>query len=193
MKLILSTLITFALIFNSENTLKNNSNISDDSESHIAYFEAGENAVFEVGSPFYLDVDKDGNDDFLFQTVTLHEEGKIVTRYMVKGLAQNQVLVADGSAAISEQGETISSNPEFDNLSWSTHHGEILGSSFDGSSVSYNGTWSGDRDQYVGFKLVKENNEYYGYAEVSIDPIAEKARVLDYAINRAAGEQVVVN
>lgn len=190
MKLLLSTLITLALIVNSEKATDNNEAANVD--SYVSYFETGTEANFEVGAPFYLDVDKDGSQDFLFHTVSVHEDGVIRTKYMVKGLGQNQVLAAAGHAAISETGEEIGSSPEFENLEWSDRHGEILEGNFDGVNYTYNGTWSGDRAQYIGFKLVKDNKTHFGYAQVEIDPAAESASVVGYAVNRVPGASVEI-
>ena len=98
MKLLLSTLITFALVVNTEMTEKKTDAELD--ANFVTYIET--NAAFELGAPYYLDVDHDGNNDFLFHTVSSYEEGEIVTRYMVSGLGSNEILVTGKSAAISE-------------------------------------------------------------------------------------------
>ena len=192
MKLLLTTLITFALLVNTEINERINNAEEATANATVSYFETGANANFEVGEPLYLDVDKDGISDFLFHTVSYHEEGSVRTKYMVKGLNNNEVLAASGHAAITEDGETVSSEPAFNNVSWSDTHAEILEGVVDANGQSYNGTWSGDRSQYIGFKLVKEGKEYYGFAEVSIDPVNEKASVPGYAINRAAGQNIQI-
>lgn len=189
MKLLLSTLITFALVVNTEMTEKNSN--AELNENYVTSIKT--NASFELGAPYYLDVDRDGNEDFLFHTVASYEEGEIVTRYMVSGLDNNEVLVAEESVAITEAGEVISDTPAFNNTAWSTQHGEILASTFDGNSISYEGTWSGDRAQYIGYKLVKDGKTFYGYAEVKINPEAEKAEVVGYTVNRVPGEGLTVN
>jgi hypothetical protein len=189
MKLLLTTLITFALLVNTE--INERVNVAEETASTVAHFETA-NANFEVGEPFYLDVDKDGISDFLFHTVSFHQEGSVRTKYMVKGLDNNQVLAASGHAAITEDGETVGSAPAFDNLSWSDSHAEILEGVVDGNGQSYTGTWSGDRSQYIGFKLVKDGKDFYGYAEVTIDPVNEKASVPGYSINRAPGQNIQI-
>ncbi len=188
MKLLLTTLITFALLVNTDNNKRNN---VEEATSTVSYFETA-NANFEVGQPFYMDVDKDGINDFLFHTVSIHEEGVLRTKYMVKGLGNNEVLAASGHAAITEDGETVGSEPEFNNLSWSDSHAQILEGVVDGNDLSYTGTWSGDRSQYIGFKLEKEGKTFYGYAEVTIDPVNEKANVPGYGINRAPGQNIQI-
>jgi hypothetical protein len=190
MKLLLTTLITFALLVNTENNEGNN--IAEEATSTISYFETGANANFEVGEPFYLDVDKDGISDFLFHTVSIYDEGVLRTKYMVRGLNNNEVLAASGHAAITEDGETVGAKPAYNNLSWSDSHAQILESVNDDNGQSYTGTWSGDRSQYIGFKLVKESKTFYGYAEVTIDPVNEKASVPGYGINRAPWQGIQI-
>ena len=189
MKLLLTTLITFALLVNTENNKRND--IAEEATSTVSYFKTA-NANFELGEPFYLDVDKDGISDFLFHTISIFDEGVLRTKYMVKGLGNNEVLAASGHAAITEDGESVGAEPEFSNLSWSDSHAQILEGVVESNERSYTGTWSGDRSQYIGFKLVKDGKSFYGYAEVTIDPVNEKASVPGYGINRAPGQNIQI-
>ena len=188
MKLLFSTLITFALIVNTE---KNTTVKKEDST--IARFVPATEASFGYAAPFYLDIDRDGTNDFVFQTVAVGIEGQVHTKYIVKALQDNEILNVAGSAAISETGETISSDLPRGNVHWSNTHGEIIESVFDGNTQQWNGTWSGDRNQYLGIKLVKNGNAYLGWVRVELNPETEKAFVKEYAINRKANDRIVIN
>lgn len=176
MKLLLTTVLLLSIALGS-----GKDKVEDSTNAVIAHETFESPKTFKFGEYVYLDIDKDGIDDFQFSTVIVNKEGVIHTKYMVNTLGQNQILTADNSASINEEGMSIS---EFGNESWSTKSGEIIEQVEDGTSNHWNGTWSGDRDQYLGIKLVKEGKEYTGWVNVSIDPEKEAAYVHGYAINR---------
>ena len=130
---------------------------------------------------FYLDLDKDGSNDFQVTTVNINNEGSIHTKYLVNTLGENELLTVDGAAAISNEGAAIRA---WGNETWSKDSGEIIEQVFNGSSEKWSGTWSGDRNQYIGIKLVKGEISYDGWVKVSIDPVKETAYVHGYGINR---------
>ena len=95
-----------------------------------------------------------------------------------------------GSAAITEKGENISMDMPRGNVRWSESHGEIIESVYNGESLSWNGTWSGDRAQYLGVQLVKDGKSYLGWVRVELNPETEKAFVKEYAINRTPNADI---
>ena len=186
MKLLLTTLITFALIVNTERATKN-----ETIESTVAHFVPATEASFGYASPYYLDIDQDGRDDFSFQTVSFGENGNVYSRYLIKPMNGNQIMHVEESAAIAEAGEMIAEEVPYGNVQWSDNHAEIIESTYDGSSMNWFGTWSGGRDQYLGIKLVKDGKNYLGWVRIEVSPETEKAYVKEYAINRMAGEALL--
>ncbi len=180
MKLLFSTLITFALIVNTERP----ATVEESAASTIAHFVPATEASFGYASPYYLDIDRDGKNDFVFQTVSVSLEGSVHTKYLIQALQNHQVMDVAGSAAISEAGEAISNDMPRGNVRWTESHGEIIESVYNGESLNWNGTWSGDRAQYLGVKLVKEGKSYLGWVRVELNPETEQAFVKEYAINR---------
>ena len=176
MKLLLTTLLLLSIAVGS------GEDKAEDSTNAVIAHETFESPrAFKFGEYVYLDIDKDGVDDFQFSTVIVNKEGVIHTKYLVNTLGKNQVLAADNVAAMNEEGMKIA---EFGNEAWTSQSGEIIEQVVEGNSSTWTGTWSGDRDQYLGIKLVKEGNEYTGWVNVSIDPAKETAYVHGYAINR---------
>jgi hypothetical protein len=176
MKLLLTTLLLLSIAVGSDDKEAKNS------ESVVIAHEIFESPeAFKFGETFYLDIDKDGKDDFQFTTVNINKEGSIHTKYLVNTLGENELLTVDGAAAISNEGAAIEA---WGNEAWSKDSGEIIEQVFDGSREKWNGTWSGDRDQYIGIKLVKGENAYEGWVNVSIDQEKATAFVHGYGINR---------
>jgi hypothetical protein len=176
MKLILTTLLLLSIAIGADKE-----ETDDSSTAVIAHemFESPE--AFRFGETFYLDIDKDGTSDFQFTTVNINKEGSIHTKYLVNTLGENELLTVDGAVAISNEGAAIQA---WGNEAWSKDSGEIIEQVFDGSSEKWTGTWSGDRDQYIGIKLVKGENSYEGWVNVSINQEKETAFVHGYGINR---------
>jgi len=188
MKLLFSTIVTVALLFSTE---KNE--LIKKEESTIAHFTPATEASFSYASPYYLDIDNDGIKDFSFQTVSYGENGNVKSKYLVHPMNGNQVMHVEQSAAIAEAGEVISDELPRGNVHWSADYAEIIESTFTGEATSWFGTWSGERDQYLGIKLVKDGKTYLGWVRVQVNPQDEKAYVKEYAINRRAGEQLVTS
>jgi len=190
MKLFISTLVALALIIATEIE-----KVSKDAAevNTVAHFVPATEASFGYASPYYLDIDKDGTNDFSFQTVSFGENGTVNTEYLVYPMNDNEVMHVEGSAAITEAGETITGDLKAGNLSWSEEPAEIIESSYDGNTMKWNGTWSGGRDQYLGIKLVKDGRSYLGWVRIEVSPETEKAYITDYAINRSAGQQLVTS
>ena len=188
MKLLFSTIVTTALIFAAEKPIVNE---EPEASSTVAHFTT--EASFGYASPFYLDIDKDGINDFSFQTVSYGDQGNVYTKYLVIPMNKNQVMHVEDMAAITEAGEVISEKLPRGNVHWSGAHAEIIESSYDGASMKWNGTWSGGRGQYLGIQLVKDGKQYLGWVRIEVSPQTEKAYVKEYAINRQAGEQLTAS
>ncbi len=162
------------------------------SEKVINHVELATPAEFGFGHNYYLDVDKDGMSDFLFTTLYVNEEDGIHTKYVVNAIGQNEILSVDNNAAVADAGNPLE---QFGNISWANSPVYILEQVDNGQTREWKGLWSGDRDQYVGIKLVKDGHAYTGWVKVFIDQSDEKAQVEGYAINRvpesviAAGEK----
>ncbi len=185
MKLLLATALLLSIAWGSGEEKKKEIEKSRNVIAHVAYDTP---ATFGFGNNFYLDVDKDGTNDFMFTTVMVSNETDIHTKYLVNALDNNEVLSVEGSAAINEDGMPVA---ELGNVTWSTNASEIIEQVYTGSMESWNGTWSGDRDQYIGIKLVKDGKSYNGWVKVSIDQANETAFVKGYAINRAPNGSIM--
>ena len=176
MKLLLATALPLSIAWGSGEEKKKEIEKSRNVIAHVAYDTP---AAFGFGNSFSLDVDMDGKDDFMFSTVIVNEETGIHTKYVVNALNDNEVLSVDGSTAINENGMDVA---ELGNVSWSNEASEIIEQLENGS---WSGTWSGDRDQYIGIKLVKNGKSYNGWVKVSIDQANAKAYVEGYALHRS--------
>ncbi len=144
-------------------------------------------AAFGFGHNYTLDADKDGQADFLFTTVFENENGEIHTKYMVNAIGENEVLAVDNEAAVADEGISLDS---FGNISWKNTPTSILEQVENQNGNAWKGLWSGDRDQYIGIKLVKDGKSYTGWVKVFIDQTTEEAQVQGYAINRVADNAI---
>jgi hypothetical protein len=181
----LITLITLIII--SLTGGKDNTSANMTAEKTIAHEQFSTPASFGFGKNFYLDVDKDGMKDFMFTTVYTNEGSDIHTKYVVNALNQNEILTVDNNTAVEESGNDVK---EFGNITWKTGITELIEQVDNGKSHSWNGVWSGDRDQYLGIKLVKDGKSYNGWVKVSIDQQNEQAMVDGYAVNRQANAPI---
>ena len=176
MKFILGTLFLLSIAWSSGEEKRKDDETSRSVIAHVAYDTP---AAFGFGNSFYLDADRDGKNDFMFTTVMIPEGSDIRTSYLVNALGENEVLSVGGSAALNENGMAVS---ELGNVEWTHEASEIIAQLDNGS---WHGTWSGDRDQYLGIRLVKDGKAYNGWVKVSIDQDNATAYVQGYAINRA--------
>jgi hypothetical protein len=172
MKLILATLLLLSIAWGPGVTEE------EESRNVIAHVAYDTPAAFGFGKTFNLDVDRDGTNDFMFATVMVPQGSDIHTRYLVNALDGNKVLSVDGSAAINERGMDVA---EHGNVEWSDNASEIIAQLDNGN---WYGTWSGDRDQYIGIRLVKDGKSYNGWVKVSIDQDNAIAYIEGYAVNR---------
>lgn len=143
--------------------------------------------AFGFGQNYYLDADKDGQSDFLFTTVYENEGGNIHTKYVVNAIGENEILTVDQDAAIADTGSSLDS---FGNITWNNAPASILEQVTDEQGNSWKGLWSGDRDQYVGIKVVKDGKSYTGWVKIFIDQSSETAKVQGYALNQSAGNTI---
>jgi hypothetical protein len=182
MKLILATLFLLSIAWSSGEVKRTEDMESSDAIAHVAFDTP---ATFGFGNSFSLDVDRDGNDDFMFTTIFVPGEANMHSKYLVNAIGENEILSVDGSTAINEDGMSIS---ELGNVNWSRGDSEIIEQLDNGS---WNGTWSGDRDQYIGIKLIKDGKSYNGWVKVTIDQENATAFVEGYAINRVPNGSIV--
>ena len=155
--------------------------LAEPAEKMIAHEELATPAEFGFGHQFYLDIDKDGKSDFMFTTLFINENDGIHTKYLVNTLGENEVLAVDNEAAVADNGNPLE---DFGNITWKNAPVNILEQVDNGETNTWTGLWSGDRDQYIGIKLVKGDNTYTGWVQVNIDQTNEQAQVEGYAINR---------
>lgn len=188
MKLIIST---FAVLFfmMSNKVVKENDHIAPES-SRIASVAFENPRTFEFGESAYLDIDQDGRNDFQFTTILTHSDAGIHHKYLINALYDNQVLTVDQNVAITEKDERIEKNSPYVNVAWSTEPAEILEQVEDGNLTTWNGLFSGDREQYVGIKMMHHGQEHYGWVKISLDTNGHTANVEGYAINRVPGQTI---
>ncbi len=175
MKLLLATLFLLSIAWSSGEVKRTEDMESSEAIAHVAFDTP---ATFGFGNSFSLDVDRDGKDDYMFTTIFDQGEAGISSKYMVNAIGDNEILAIDGSTAINENGMAVT---ELGNVNWTAGASEIIEQQEDGN---WSGTWSGDREQYIGIKLVKEGKSYNGWVKVTIDQENETAYVEGYAINR---------
>jgi hypothetical protein len=183
MKTLITIIVLFSLSLGTSNTEK-----PEASEKKVIAYESFNTPMeFGFGNNFYLDADKDGESDFLFTTVFAGEEGNIHTMYVVNAIGDNQVLTVDNNAAVANEGNPMES---FGNITWANAPAYILEQINDGKTNTWKGLWSGDRDQYVGIKLVKGDVSYTGWVKVFIDQNNDQAQVEGYAINKVSNSAI---
>lgn len=178
MKTLATIIAVAAFTFGTTEKLSNEA-----ADKNISHVELSSPAEFGFGHNYYLDIDKDGVSDFLFATLYTGEEDGIHTKYIVNAIGENEVLSVDNNAALANVENPIE---EFGNIHWEHAPVNILEKVDNGKTNTWNGLWSGDRDQYIGIRLVKNGHAYTGWVKVFIDQINEQAQVEEYAINRIA-------
>ncbi len=158
------------------------------SETKVINYESFATPVeFGFGNNYYLDADRDGQDDFLFTTVYENENGTIHTKYMVNAIGDNKILVVDNDAAVADEGHSLES---FGNVAWNSAPVSILEQVSNGESNGWKGLWSGDRDQYIGIQVEKNGKSHTGWVKVFIDQSTEKAQIEGFALNEVADNPI---
>ncbi|MCA6078853.1 hypothetical protein [Fulvivirga sedimenti] len=180
-------LIIAILFFVAMTVAPNAENSTTIATDNIAHFTVNENFAF--GDNYLLDIDRDGKSDFSFTTASIYNEGAVYNKYMIHALQNHEILNAAEHAAVLENNEVIGTDMDA-SIHWTSGAGQIIEQIITNEGTNWFGTWSGGRSQYVGIKVNKNGNAYYGWVEIIVDPATEQAYVVDYAINRTPNTSI---
>lgn len=136
------------------------------------------------GWPVVLDADGNGTGDFLLTTVYETEDGRILRKFIIQPVGENEVLAVEDAAALANRNELLRS---FGNIAWSNEPALLLERTEGFNNYAFNGLWSGDRDQYLGVRIRKEGETFTGWIKLRMDVAVRRMLVDGYAINMVPG------
>ncbi|MGA1871698.1 MAG: hypothetical protein ACMUJM_24485 [bacterium] len=178
----------------SDRTTKRLEVINNQTDYEEAYFGTNENAKCSVHLDTYvsidrcqsysLDLDNDGEADFIF---SYSYPGTGNTPQTNKAIKLDVYTLHEHSFLPDEAGLPVFSEMDIidDSIQWSNYSGylAIIGWSItDGWEEKWRGTWAGVEKKYLPLKIVKNNLDYYGWAQLTVSNVTGEMILHDFAI-----------
>jgi len=127
----------------------------------------------------FIDLDGNGTTDFvLTQTAAIGNEDVTTFEVMIVPEGENQVAAREGvETALGEKSRFVAAFARGarigktlpDTLEWASDVPPYIYNFVSVLAVPWRGPWSSEAPQYLGLKLVKDGNTYYGWAHLCLD------------------------
>ncbi len=129
---------------------------------------------------FSLDIDTDGDSEFLFTTALAANALGDYRQFVITAPRTNQVFEIAGRAGVLEAGQEIApGNPFEKNVQ------PLVTKRITNSGISWAGDWKDVRNKYIGIRFrLRDQEYYYGWIRVSFDKSAEQLILHDFAYQK---------
>lgn len=151
-------------------------------------------AVKIVGGTLALDLDNDGNPDFVIELITCARSNCLVVNPWVEG---NGIKGLNGRASAASYGAAIGPQGRFltqfrKGSSWSRSYvGFMVNAGAYGSGSWSGGAWANSTNRYMGFKFLIDGKVHYGWARLSVRVMRNKLRLTGYAYETIPNHQIL--
>jgi hypothetical protein len=151
----------------------------------------------EVNADEYplIDLDGDGTTDFALKLPPArgHENAAGQKAKVVPKRSNEIIQKKNGFVASFDRGELIGVTLP-DTLEWVSEAPYLFQVTYfsypDSNFVKWRGPWPSERDQYLGLKLIRGEEAYYGWAHVHVDTSSENVTVRDRGYNTDPGQPI---
>jgi hypothetical protein len=142
----------------------------------IKYFNLN-NAIASERKPFSLDIDADGDSEFLFTTILTADGLGESRQFIITSAKASQVFEMAGRAGVLESGQEIApGNPFEKNVQ------PLVTKRITNSGISWAGDWKDVRNKFIGIRFRLRDQDYrYGWIRVSFDQVSEELILHDFA------------
>lgn len=156
-----------------------------DMPSDVAYTDLN-NAEVGYNQPYNLDIDTNGDSDFVFTTVLIQADDGDHLQFKIFPRSSNSVVGAADSAAVISDGAVIAPDAAFDKV-----HQILVAKITSNTGTSWRGAWLGVHNKYVGIRFKLKGADYhYGWVRISVNTVTEKVEVHDMAYCLTAGREI---
>ncbi|HCR54226.1 MAG TPA: hypothetical protein DIW27_07420 [Cytophagales bacterium] len=158
------------------------------SPDKIIYKDLG-NITVDYYNPYRLDVDGDGNGDFVFSTSLLNNASGGHLQFTFYPALANHVYAHRDEVVVLNPGDRIS--PDYDYTKWIQ---PLATKTESDTEIYWHGAWMNASNQYIGVRIKLSSNEdyHYGWIRVSFDKANERLILHDLAYHSKAGEGMVI-
>jgi len=149
---------------------------------------------YNTPQTFNLDLNKDGTIDFQIGGYANHISFNLSVGVAISSLNTNKVacgsLPPDSLPLAMNPGTAISSNLNWVNVKQPL--GMVL-RAYHSPNIHWWGNWTDSTDHYLGLKIIKGSNTYYGWVRLSVSVTAGQSSVTikDYAYNSTPNQQIL--
>jgi hypothetical protein len=134
-------------------------------------------ATASKAKSFSLDIDMDGDTEYLFTTVLTADATGDLRQFVVSPARENQVFEIARRVGVLESGQEIAPGNPFDKNVQPMAVKRITN-----TATSWSGDWKDVSNKYIGIRFkIRDKGYYYGWIRVSFDKETERIVIHDFA------------
>ena len=160
----------------------------------VDYISLGEKEVLYGESPTVIDIDQDNVNDLIFSVWLvgdpIQQQDKRQFR-IGSGINTSLAVNSNEQVPVMMKGANIPLS-NFDGYSWFKVSSVILVQRIENinGDISWNGNWQGATKKYLSFQLIKNNQRFGGWVELSVDVVNEKLILHRLAISKEGEREI---
>ncbi len=126
---------------------------------------------------FSLDIDRDGDTEFLFNTLLVADESGDQRQFLITPARANQVFELSGRVSVLEAGQEIAPGNPFDK-----NVQPMVINRISSTGTSWSGDWKEVSNKFIGIRFaLRDQAYYYGWIRISFDQTNKQFIIHDCA------------
>lgn len=143
-------------------------------------------ATASQAKSFSLDIDQDGDTEFLFTTVLAADATGDLRQFVISPARENQVFEIAGRVGVLEAGQEIAPGNPFDK-----NVQPMVVKRISNTATSWSGDWKDADNRFVGIRFkLNDQGYHYGWIRVSFDKEAERMVIHDFAYRTTVDSKI---
>ncbi|MFN3667418.1 MAG: hypothetical protein ACK4S0_14730 [Sediminibacterium sp.] len=139
-----------------------------------------EDAKAGYNKPFSLDIDKDGNGEFIFNATLIADAVGDHLRFAINSRYGNEVIGEYGNVKVLSSGDPVNESGAFD------YDNEVLAvRTITNHETTWWGNWKGIQNKYMGIRFQLNGSSYYGWIAISVNEPNEQVIIHDMAYSKS--------
>ncbi len=173
---------------------------SGNSNSNIIYTDLTPDSIISRGYGYNLDLNKDGNTDFIFSVYSQRCNvacGTGITGHIAvyPATGSTNEIELDGTSGNYPRALDLSSVIDSASINWSANNSPLLLSALTCNSCKighYQGNWPLFTDKYLGLKFAVGTKVYYGWVRLNMSVGEQNVLIIkDFAYNSTSGQSIM--
>jgi len=145
------------------------------------------NVIAGQNKSFSLDIDQDGDSEFLFTTLLAADNLGDHLQFVIYPARANQVFEIAGRVGVLETDQQIAPGNPFDK-----NVQPMVVKRITNSTISWSGDWKDVSNKFIGIRFnLHDKGYYYGWIRVSFDLTSEQFIVHDFAYRTAVNTEIM--